>query len=169
MHTSGPSGPHGEAPERLHRVGLATGVFDLFHVGHLNLLERASERCEQLVVGVSSDELVVRLKGRRPVMPLDERVRIVGALRCVARVVTEHEDDKVALATEVGADVIIKGSDWEGSPKWEALRPRLADHGLDVVFLPYTTHVSTTELLQRVQDLDLTGLTPPAGGPRSTP
>ena len=131
------------------RVGLATGVFDLFHVGHLNLLERARARCDRLIVGVSSDELAEELKHRRPVVPLEDRMRIVASTRCVDEVIAELEDDKLSLALQVGAQIIFKGSDWENSPKWAALGPKLTLQGIVVVFLPYTTTVSTSELRAR--------------------
>ncbi len=99
------------------RTGYAPGVYDLFHVGHLNILREARRRCDRLVAGVTSDELTVRLKGRRPVVPLEERLEIVRGLRCVDEAVVESAEDKLETWRQVGFDVIFKGDDWRGTPK----------------------------------------------------
>lgn len=130
----------------LTRVGFAPGVYDLFHIGHLNILRRARLHCDRLIAGVASDDLVVRLKGRSPVVPLAERLEIVSNLRCVDVAVVESEEDKLATWRRIGFHVIFKGDDWRGTPKWQALERRFAQVGVEVVYFPYTVHTSSTLL-----------------------
>lgn len=128
------------------RLGYAPGVFDLFHVGHLNILRRARDHCDRLVAGVCSDELVVRLKGRPPVVPLAERLQIVRSVRHVDDVYVATVHDKIAIWKEVGFDVIFKGDDWLGTDVWTALETEFARVGVEVVYFPYTVHTSSTLL-----------------------
>jgi glycerol-3-phosphate cytidylyltransferase len=128
------------------KVGYATGVFDLFHIGHLNLLRRAKSKCDYLVVGVTSDELVFELKGKRPIIPFAERCEIVQNVRFVDKVVAETTSDKLAAWNDIGFDVTFKGDDWQGSEKWNKLSAELEKRGVEVVFFPYTSHTSSTKL-----------------------
>ncbi len=131
-------------------IGYAPGVFDLFHVGHLNLLRRARLACDHLIAGVVSDEVAMAQKGKRPVVPEAERLEIVSAVRCVDEVYLEPTTDKLATWDVVRFTVIFKGDDWVGSPKWIRLGEEFAARGVDLVFLPYTDHLSST--LLRDQD-----------------
>ncbi|MER6918250.1 adenylyltransferase/cytidyltransferase family protein [Streptomyces spiralis] len=135
------------------RLGYAPGVFDLFHVGHLNILRRAREHCDRLIAGVCSDELVVRLKGRPPVVPLAERLEIVRSVRHVDGTFVATVDDKIEIWKQVGFDVIFKGDDWLGSPLWTSLESEFAKIGVDVVYFPYTTHTSSTLLRDALRHL----------------
>ncbi len=128
------------------RIGFAPGVYDLFHVGHLNILREARRHCDRLVAGVTSDDLAMRLKGRRPVIPLAERLAIVRSLRCVDVAVVESEEDKLRTWERVGFHTIFKGDDWRGTPKWNELERRFAEVGVEVVYFPYTVHTSSTLL-----------------------
>lgn len=128
------------------RLGYAPGVFDLFHVGHLNILRRARDHCDRLVAGVCSDELVVRLKGRPPVVPLAERLQIVRSVRHVDDVHVATVNDKIEIWKEVGFDVIFKGDDWLGTDVWTTLETEFARVGVKVVYFPYTVHTSSTLL-----------------------
>jgi glycerol-3-phosphate cytidylyltransferase len=130
----------------LYGVGYASGVFDMFHVGHLNILRRARQHCETLVVGVGSDEYVEALKGRAPVVPLVERLDIISALGIVDEVIIDHSEDKVLAWQERNFDVIFKGDDWKGSPKGQRLEADMSGLGVDVVYFPYTLHTSSTLL-----------------------
>ncbi|MFJ8588907.1 adenylyltransferase/cytidyltransferase family protein [Streptomyces sp. NPDC093595] len=134
------------------RIGYAPGVFDLFHVGHLNILRRAREHCDRLVAGVCSDDLVVLLKGRPPVVPLTERLEIVRSIRYVDETYVATADDKIAVWNDVGFDVIFKGDDWLGTEVWNTLEARFAKIGVEVVYFPYTAHTSST-LLRQALDL----------------
>ncbi|MFE5923442.1 adenylyltransferase/cytidyltransferase family protein [Streptomyces sp. NPDC056468] len=128
------------------RLGYAPGVFDLFHVGHLNVLRRARGHCDRLVAGVCSDDLVVRLKGRPPVVPLAERLQIVRSVRYVDETFVATVDDKMEIWKEVGFDVIFKGDDWLGTDVWTRLEAEFARVGVGVVYFPYTEHTSSTLL-----------------------
>ncbi|MDQ0992476.1 adenylyltransferase/cytidyltransferase family protein [Streptomyces sp. V3I7] len=134
------------------RLGYAPGVFDLFHVGHLNILRRASTHCDRLIAGVCSDDLVVRLKGRPPVIPLAERLEIVRSVRYVDDTYVATVDDKIEIWKEVGFDVIFKGDDWLGTDLWKNLEGEFSKVDVEVVFFPYTTHTSST-LLRRALSL----------------
>ncbi|KUM74061.1 adenylyltransferase/cytidyltransferase family protein [Streptomyces sp. ISL-22] len=128
------------------RLGYAPGVFDLFHVGHLNILRRARGHCDRLIAGVCSDELVVRMKGRPPVVPLSERLQIVRSVRYVDETFVATVEDKMETWREVGFDVIFKGDDWLGTDVWTNYETEFARVGVEVVYFPYTVHTSSTLL-----------------------
>jgi glycerol-3-phosphate cytidylyltransferase len=127
-------------------IGYTTGVYDLFHAGHLNLLRRARAQCDHLIVGVTSDELAQSRKGRAPLVPLNERCDIIGALRCVDTVVAQIHMDKYAAWEEHQFHRMFVGDDWQGHPNWIALEDRFKDVGVEIVYFPYTTHVSSSRL-----------------------
>jgi glycerol-3-phosphate cytidylyltransferase len=127
-------------------IGYAPGAYDLFHVGHLNLLRHAAQHCDELVAGVVSDEMLELTKGRAPVIPLAERLEIVRNIRFVDRVHAEVVPDKLDTWREVGFDVIFKGDDWRGTPKGERLESDFARVGVRVHYFPYTMHTSSTML-----------------------
>lgn len=130
------------------RIGYAPGVYDLFHIGHLNVLRRARERCDYLIAGVVSDEMAARAKGRTPVVPLIERLEIVEHIRFVDEAVIEAVPSKLEAWREHPFDVIFKGDDWRGTPKGERLEQDFAPLGVEVFYLPYTVHTSSTLLRQ---------------------
>ena len=127
-------------------VGYAPGAYDLFHVGHLNLLRQAAALCDVLVAGVVADEVLERTKGARPFVPLAERLEIVAAIDVVDRVHAEASTDKVDAWRTVGFHRVFKGDDWRGTEKGVALESRLAAHGVEVVYFPYTMYTSSTHL-----------------------
>ncbi len=127
-------------------VGYAPGAYDLFHIGHLNVLRHAADHCDHLVAGVVADEVLLQTKGRLPVIPLAERMEIVGSLRCVDAVHAETVPDKLDTWREVGFDVIFKGDDWRGTPKGDRLERDFAGVGVEVRYFPYTVHTSSTVL-----------------------
>lgn len=129
-----------------HVVGYAPGVYDLFHVGHLNVLRNAKSRCDYLVAGVVSDEMAGLAKGRPPVIPLVERLEIVRSIRYVDAAFVETVPDKLAAWRQVRFDVLFKGDDWRGTAKGEKLERDLATVGARVVYFPYTMHTSSTQL-----------------------
>ncbi len=126
-------------------VVYATGVFDLFHVGHLNLLENARALGDKLIVGVSTDELVEQYKGRRPAVPFEERIRIVRALKCVDACIPQYDLDKYAAWQRLRFDIWVHGDDWYGVEKTMEYKAKLEANGVYVVFLPYTRGVSSSE------------------------
>jgi glycerol-3-phosphate cytidylyltransferase len=122
------------------------GVFDLFHVGHLNVLRQARVLCDVLVAGVVSDEVCASVKGVVPFVPLEERIAIVDAVGIVDATYAELTTDKVDAWNEVGFRRLFKGDDWKGSERGLALERRLAPYGVEVVYFPYTVHTSSTHL-----------------------
>ena len=136
-------------------VGYAPGVYDLFHVGHLNILRHARELCDHLIVGVVSDEMAELAKGRRPVVPLAERLEIIRSLRIVDEAVAEVVPNKLDTWKVIGFDVIFKGDDWCGTPKGDALERDFASVGVEVIYFPYTVHTSSTLLRTALAQLEL--------------
>jgi glycerol-3-phosphate cytidylyltransferase len=132
-------------------VGYVPGVFDLFHVGHLNLLTQARELCDVLVAGVVSDEMCEAAKGFRPYVPLEERLAIVDCLRIVDATYAEMSSDKLDAWEQVGFHRLFKGDDWRGTPKGLALEERLARVGAEVVYFPYTAHTSSSLLRRAIE------------------
>jgi glycerol-3-phosphate cytidylyltransferase len=132
-------------------VGYAPGAYDLFHVGHLNVLRNAREHCDVLIAGVVSDEMLELTKGRRPVVPLEERMEIVRHISFVDQVVAEVVPEKLETWRSVRFDVIFKGDDWRGTPKGDKLERDFASVGVRVHYFPYTVHTSST-LLRRALD-----------------
>jgi glycerol-3-phosphate cytidylyltransferase len=135
-------------------VGYAPGAYDLFHIGHLNLLRHAAAQCDHLIAGVVSDEMLVLTKGRAPVIPLAERMEIVRSLRIVDEVHAEVVPDKIDTWREVGFDVIFKGDDWRGTEKGLRLERDFAAVGVEVRYFPYTVHTSSTALRRALAALD---------------
>lgn len=128
------------------RIGYTTGVFDLFHIGHLNILRRAKMECDYLIVGVSTDELVLERKNRRPIIPFSERLEIVENIRFVDEVVPQVNMDKLEAWRSLRFDRIFVGDDWKGSDFWKSLERDFSNVGVDVVYFPYTTHTSSTQI-----------------------
>ncbi len=135
-------------------VGYAPGAYDLFHIGHLNLLRHAAEQCDHLIAGVVSDEMLVLTKGRAPVIPLAERMEIVRSLRIVDEVHAEVVPDKIDTWREVGFDVIFKGDDWRGTEKGRRLERDFGAVGVEVRYFPYTVHTSSTALRRALAALE---------------
>lgn len=137
-----------------YRLGYVPGVFDMFHVGHLNMLRQARQYCDAVIAGVVSDENAQRAKGRPPVVPLVERLEIVAHCDLVDRAYPELVTTKFEAWQELGFDVIVKGDDWRGSAKGDALEREFAPVGVDVVYLPYTVHTSSTMLRRELERRD---------------
>ncbi len=138
-------------------VGYCSGVWDMFHIGHLNILRKAREHCRTLVVGVASDDFIEEFKGDRPVIPLIERCEIISALGIVDEVVVDRSSDKRIVWTDRPFDVIFKGDDWKDTPKGHRLEEDMRSLGAAVVYFPYTLHTSSTRLrafLDRAVGLD---------------
>ena len=118
------------------RVGYAPGVYDLFHVGHLNILRQARRHCDRLIAGVVSDEMAFQAKGRLPVVPLAERLEIVQHITYVDEAVAETVPDKLETWSQHPFDVIFKGDDWRGTPKGDKLERDFATVGVRGRLLP---------------------------------
>lgn len=141
-------------------TGYVPGGFDMFHQGHLNILRAARERCDRLVVGVTSDEALIRMKGRAPVIPLKERCDLVSSLRFVDAVVVDLDQDKRLAWRLQPFDVLFKGDDWKDTPKGAALEAEMAEVGARVVYLPYTPSTSSTKLRRFIAPEDFSDEAP---------
>lgn len=129
-----------------YKVGYTTGVFDLFHIGHLNILKKAKEQCEYLIVGVSTDENVMSYKKKKPVIPFEERIAIVEALKYVDEVVPQTNMDKFQAWEKLKFNAIFHGDDWKGSKMYEEIEQKFSDVGVDMVYFSYTKGTSSTIL-----------------------
>ena len=136
-----------------YKVGYTTGVYDLFHIGHLNILKRAKEHCDYLIVGVSTDEVVESYKGKKPVIPFRERIEIVKAIRYVDEVIPQTSMDKMEAWEKLHFDVLFHGSDWKGSDMYDEIEKKLEEVGADLVFLPHTEGTSSTLLSEKLQNV----------------
>ena len=136
--------------DKKYKIGYTTGVFDLFHIGHLNILKRAKELCEYLIVGVSTDELVETYKHKTPVISFENRKAIVEAIRYVDKVVTQESMDKLAKWDELKFDVIFHGDDWKNSDLYNKIEEELKEKNIDMVFLPHTAGVSSTTISGKI-------------------
>ena len=134
-------------------IGYTTGVYDLFHIGHLNLLKRAKDQCDELIVGVTTDELV-SYKGKRPVIPYEERVEIVRSIRYVDRVVAQTDMDKLGAWRRLGFDLVFVGDDWKGTDKWNAIEAEFQVVGVKVVYFPYTQTTTSTLITNTLHSLN---------------
>src|SRR5690606_7519937 len=121
-----------------YKVGYTTGVFDMFHIGHLNILKRAKEKCDYLIVGVTTDELV-SYKNTKAIIPHTERMEIISSVRYVDKVVSQDTMDKFTAWNKYKFDVMFVGSDWKGTEKWNNLEREFSKLGVDIVYFPYTT------------------------------
>lgn len=131
-------------------VGYTTGVFDMFHIGHLNILKRAKEKCDYLIVGVSTDELCLSYKHKAPIVPFVERKAIVEAIKYVDEVVPQVDRNKFGAWENYKFDVMFVGDDWKGSPLFSALEERFKEVGVSIVYFPYTTGTSSTVLREKL-------------------
>lgn len=135
-----------------YKIGYTTGVFDMFHIGHLNILKRAKEQCDYLIVGVSTDELVESYKHKKTIVPFEERLAIVSAIRYVDRVVPQISMDKLEAWKELHFDAVFHGDDWKGSELYNEIGRKLNTVGCDLVFLPHTQGTSSTLLSQKLSE-----------------
>lgn len=129
-----------------YKIGYTQGVYDMFHIGHLNLINKAKEQCEYLIVGINSDSLVQSYKHKDTVIKENDRAEIVRNLKAVNEVVIVDTLDKVELLSKLKFDSIFIGDDWYGNPRWMNTKEELAKYGVDVVFLPHTAGISSTIL-----------------------
>ena len=130
-------------------VGYTTGVFDMFHIGHLNILMRAKQMCDKLIVGVSTDELCMLYKHKHPVIPFDQRKAIVEAVRYVDEVVPQRDRDKFLAWEEVHFDILFVGSDWKGTEFFASQEAKFAKVGVEIVYIPYTEGINSSILREK--------------------
>lgn len=133
-----------------YKIGYTTGVFDMFHIGHLNILKRAKEQCEYLIVGVSTDELVENYKHKLPIIPFEERCEIVNSIKYVDKVVPQIDRDKYSAWENIQFNVMFVGDDWKGNQLFEELENKFKSVGVDIVYFPYTQGTSSTILRKKI-------------------
>jgi len=133
-------------------IGYTTGVYDMFHIGHLNLLRRAKEQCDYLIVGVSTDELVKKEKKKTPVISFQERMEIIKELRCVDKVVPQYNKNKMQAWEEYHFDKMFVGSDWQGTMQWQEFEKQFEPIGVKIIYLPHTDGISKTILTEKIEN-----------------
>ena len=138
--------------QKKYKVGYTDGVYDLFHVGHLNMIETAKAHCEYLVVGVHGDDVVEEYKHKRPIINENDRKRILQSIKGVDRVEINRFRDKMKLWELYHFDVIFIGDDWKGTERWINFEKELKKINVDVVYVPYTKGISTTEIRQKIME-----------------
>lgn len=134
-------------------IGYTTGVYDMFHIGHLNVIRRAKEQCDYLIVGVSTDELVQKEKNKTPVIPYEERAAIVAALRYVDEVVPQEDKNKLGAWEKYHFDKMFVGSDWKGTPQWNRFEREFKPLGVEIVYLQHTDGISSTKLTGVIKEI----------------
>ncbi|MCI6652059.1 MAG: adenylyltransferase/cytidyltransferase family protein [Ruminococcus sp.] len=134
-------------------IGYTTGVYDMFHIGHLNVLRNAKAKCDYLIVGVSTDELVQQEKNKTPVIPYDERKAIVEAIKYVDEVVPQNDKNKFGAWEKYHFDKMFVGSDWKGTPQWNRFEEEFAPVGVEIVYLQHTDGISSTQLTGVIKDI----------------
>ena len=137
--------------DKKYKVGYTDGVFDLFHIGHLNMIEAAKGQCEHLIVGVHGDDVVEGYKHRRPIINEEDRRRIVASIKGVDRAVINRFRDKIKLWELYHFDVVFIGDDWKGTERWNHFEKILNGINVDVVYVPYTKGISTTEIREKMR------------------
>lgn len=134
------------------KIGYTTGVFDLFHIGHLNILRNAKLECDHLIVGITTDELSLKEKGRKPVIPFTERLTIVESIQYVDSVVPQVNYDKIEAWNNLKFNIMFVGDDWRGTEKWNRLEKDFLELGVKISYFPYTQHTSSSRI-RKILDL----------------
>ncbi|MCQ2802755.1 MAG: adenylyltransferase/cytidyltransferase family protein [Bacilli bacterium] len=135
-----------------YKIGYTTGVFDMFHVGHLNILKQAKAQCDYLIVGVSTDENVQNYKHKTPIIPYEQRAAIVESIVYVDQVVPQENMDKLSAWKKLHFNALFHGDDWKNSDMYNDLVKQFSEVGVDVVFLKHTDGISTTGLISEVKN-----------------
>lgn len=134
-------------------IGYTTGVYDLFHIGHLNLLKNARGLCDKLIVGVTVDELT-QYKGKKPMIPFEDRIEIVRSIKYVDAAVPQYDMDKLRACKELGATILFVGDDWYETDKWKQYEEEFDKENIKIVYFPYTKGISSskiTEVLEKTR------------------
>lgn len=133
-------------------IGYTTGVYDLFHVGHLNLLKNAKGMCDKLIVGVTVDELV-SYKGKQAMIPFEDRIEIIRSIKYVDAAVPQYDMDKLSACKKLGAQILFVGDDWYGTEKWLQYEQEFAQAGIKIIYFPYTKGVSSTRINEALHSI----------------
>lgn len=138
--------------EKQYKIGYTTGVFDLFHIGHLNILKKAKDYCELLIVGVTIDPLVT-YKLKKAVIPFEERIEIIEAIKYVDIVVPQENHNKIEAWKKYKFNVMFVGDDWKNTKEWDEYEFEFNKHGVDIVYFPYTKTTSSTLINETLLNL----------------
>lgn len=133
-----------------YKVGYTTGVFDLFHIGHLNILKRAKEQCEYLIVGVSTDQLCFKRKNKYPISCEHDRIEIINAIKYVDMAVLQTDMNKLRVVKKYNVNAVFVGSDWRGTDEWNEYEREFAEVGCDVIYIDHTEGISSTILREKI-------------------
>ena len=133
-------------------IGYTTGVFDLFHVGHLNILKNCKAMCDKLIVGVTVDELV-KYKNKKPVIPFSERIEIIRSCKYVDAAIPQYNIDKIEVIKKIKANYLFVGDDWFNDKKWKLFEKKLRNSNCKIIYFPYTKNTSSTLINQVLIDL----------------
>ncbi|ETI67557.1 adenylyltransferase/cytidyltransferase family protein [Neobacillus vireti] len=144
--------------QKPYKIGYTTGVFDLFHVGHLNILKSAKAQCDYLIVGISTDELVWVYKKKQPVIPYRERTQIIESVKYVDRVVPQINRDKYSAWEQIKFDIMFVGDDWKGDPLFNEVEKKFNQQGVEIVYFPYTHGVSSTIVKKKIEQKEIVSL-----------
>ena len=136
-----------------YKIGYTQGTYDLFHIGHLNLLNNAKKQCDYLIVGVNTDQLVFNYKNKHVIIPDYERAQIVAAIKGVDQVILTDTLDKNEIAKNIKFDAIFIGDDWKNNARWIKTKDDMKKIGIDVVFLPHTDGISSTDIRSKIQKI----------------
>ena len=137
-----------------YKIGYTTGVYDMFHIGHLNVLKAAKEQCDYLIVGVSTDEVSIKNKNKKPIIPFEERATIVSSIKYVDMIVPQTGYDlqaKFDAWKKLNFDVMFVGSDWQGTNKWNDIEEEFSQYGVSISYLPHTDGISSTSLREKIE------------------
>lgn len=138
-------------------IGYTTGVYDLFHIGHLNLFKNAKGLCDKLIVGVTVDELV-SYKGKQAMIPFEDRIEIVRSCKYVDAAVPQYDMDKLAACKKLGASLLFVGDDWYGTEKWREYERQFTEKGIRIVYFPYTKGTSSTQIRKALDSIRIHNL-----------
>lgn len=136
-----------------YKIGYTTGVYDLFHIGHLNIIKKAKEECDFLIVGVTSDEEAFKVKSKKPLIPFEERIEIVRSIIYVDMAISEDDTNKIEAWKNLKFQAIFKGDDWKNTPKWLNYEKEFIKLGVDVVYFPYTKTTSSTKIRKFLDEI----------------
>ena len=135
------------------KIGYTTGVFDMFHIGHLEIIRKAKARCDYLIVGVSTDELVMSYKNKKPIISFEQRIEIVKSIKYVDEVVVQNHRDKIEAQKKIGFNIMFVGDDWKDSKLFLELEKKFSFIGVEIFYFPYTKNISSTSLRSKLKAL----------------
>ena len=139
--------------KKSYKIGYTTGVFDMFHVGHLRLLKQAANLVDKLIVGVTTDELCEKYKGKKPIIPLNERMEIIESIKGVHKAIPQNSYDKLEAFEHLRFNAMFVGSDWKGTDKWNLLEEEFRKLNVDIVYFEYTKDTNSTILRKKLMSL----------------